>query len=85
LKQPLFLCFVFLCHLVLGTLSGVFTYAFLGQAEHEEMKMDGIGGSTLKRAWVAWPGLVAVPPVLFWASWSTSLTSCDPYGSRDKI
>jgi hypothetical protein len=47
--------------------------------------MDGIRGSTLKRAWVAWPGLVAAPHVLFWASWPTSLTYCALEGSRDKI
>jgi hypothetical protein len=29
---------------------GVFIYAFLGQAEREEMKMDDIGAPSLKRA-----------------------------------
>jgi hypothetical protein len=30
------------------------------------MKMDGIEGSTPKRAWVAWPGRGLTPPVLVW-------------------
>jgi hypothetical protein len=64
---------------------GVFISDILGQAEHQETKMDGIGGSSLKRAWVARPGLVAAPPMLLWASWTTSLTSCAPDGYRDKI
>jgi hypothetical protein len=38
---------------------GVFIYVFLGQAEHQETKMDDIRALTLKRAWVARPGLVA--------------------------
>jgi hypothetical protein len=57
----------------------------LGQAEHQEKKMDIIGASRPKWAWVAWSGLVATPPVLVWPSWPTSLTSCTPEGSRDKI
>jgi hypothetical protein len=32
---------------------------------------------------VDWPE--AVPTVLVWASWPTSLTSCAPEGSHDKI
>jgi hypothetical protein len=68
-----------------GNASGVFIYAFLGQAEQSEMKTYNIGGSRAKRAWVARSGLVTVPPVLFWASWPTSLTSSSLGASHDKI
>jgi hypothetical protein len=64
---------------------GVFIYAFLGQAAHQETKMDNIGALRLKRAWVARPGLGPMPPGLIWPSWPTSLTSCAPEGSCDKI
>jgi hypothetical protein len=58
---------------------------FLGQAEHQEMKMDDIGGSSLKRDMVVQPGLGPVPPMFIWTSWPPSLTSCALEGSRDKI
>jgi hypothetical protein len=47
LEQPLFMCFMFLHRLI--------SRSFLGQAEHQETKMDGIGIRRLKRAWVVWP------------------------------
>jgi hypothetical protein len=58
---------------------------FLGQAEHQEMKMDGIEGLRPKRSKVARPSLGPAPPGLFWPSWPPSLTSCAPEGSRYKI
>jgi hypothetical protein len=47
--------------------------------------MDDIGGSSLNRAWVARSRLGPTPPVLFWASWPLSLTSCASKDFRDKI
>jgi hypothetical protein len=47
--------------------------------------MDDIRGSSLNRAWVARSGLGPTPPLLFWASWPPSLTSCALEDSRDKI
>jgi hypothetical protein len=85
LEQPLFLCFVFFHRLLIAIVEGVFIYVFLGQAEHLEMKMDGIGGPRLKRAWVAWLGWGPAPPVLKWDSWPPSLTSCALGASRGKI
>jgi hypothetical protein len=76
---------MFLRRLLEGMPWGVFILAFLGQAGQSKMKMDDIGGTIAKRAWVARSGLVAVPPVLFWASWPSSLTYCSPDASRDKI
>jgi hypothetical protein len=47
--------------------------------------MDIIRGPRLKRAWVARRGLGPAPPVIKWASWPPSLTSCAPGASRGKI
>jgi hypothetical protein len=65
--------------------SGHLYIDFLGQAERQETKMDGSGGSSLKRDRVAWPGLGPMSPGLFWASWPPSLTSCAPGVSRGNI
>jgi hypothetical protein len=49
------------------------------------MKTDGIRDTTAKRDRVAWPGQGDAPPVLFWASWPPSLTSCASNAFRDKM
>jgi hypothetical protein len=54
---------------------------FLGQAERQETKMNGIGGLRPKHSLVA----RVVPPGLFWPLWPPSLTSRALKGSRDKI
>jgi hypothetical protein len=64
---------------------GVFIYAFLGQAERQEMKMDDIRAPRPKRAWVARPGQGSVPHVLVWPMGPISLTSSSLCGSRDKM
>jgi hypothetical protein len=64
---------------------GVFVWAFLGQAEHPEMKIDDSGGSRPKWARVARLGKGPVPPMLVWPLGLVSLTSSPLGASRGKI
>jgi hypothetical protein len=56
----------------------------LGQAEHVETKIDDVGGSRMKRAWVARPGQGPAPPGFVWSLGLVSLTSSPLGDSRDK-
>jgi hypothetical protein len=58
---------------------------FLCQAEHLGTKIDGVGGSRPKRAWVEQPGQGPAPTVLVWLLGLFSLTSSSPGASRGKI
>jgi hypothetical protein len=78
LEQPLFCGFMFFAASSREHFEGYLYMCFLGQTEQSEMKMDSIGGPRTKQGQVAQPGLVVVPPGLFWASWPSSLTSCSP-------
>jgi hypothetical protein len=66
-------------------IEGVFIHAFLGQAEHQETKMDIIGGSRTKRARLARPGQGPTPHVLVWPLGLISLTYSPPGASRGEI
>jgi hypothetical protein len=63
---------------------GLYIDIFLGQAEHLETKMDGIGGPRPKQGWVAWPGWGPMPPPPVWPPGLVSLTSSPPCASRGK-